>query len=250
MTFINFCGIHFCGLEQSQLFEEVADTRFVVTVNAEFIVKASHNLKFLNIINANCATFDGQIPYLFARLLNLRQHFSKISGSDLIYDACDYAQQHDKSLFLLGGSSRSNALAVNKIQQQYGIRVGGYSPPHETYPFAASHDQVILDNIHQFKPDFLFVGFGAIKQEYWINDHLDFLRQQQVRLVVGCGGTFDFVSGQTKRAPRLVQKSGLEGLWRFLTEPRLFRLKRLLESTRFFSVLYTHHIALGRKHPL
>ena len=189
MVSINFCGIHFCGLEQSQLFEEVADTRFVVTVNAEFIVKASHNLKFLNIINANCATFDGQIPYLFARLFNLRQHFSKISGSDLIYDACDYAQQHDKSLFLLGGSNRSNALAVNKIQQQ-------------------------------------------------------------VRLVVGCGGTFDFVSGQTKRAPRLVQKSGLEGLWRFLTEPRLFRLKRLLESTRFFSVLYNHHIALGRKHLL
>jgi N-acetylglucosaminyldiphosphoundecaprenol N-acetyl-beta-D-mannosaminyltransferase len=244
---IHFCGINFCGLEQAQLFEEVAETRFVVTVNAEFIVKANHNLKFLNIINANYATFDGQIPYMFARLLNLHQQFSKISGSDLIYDACEYAQQHNKSLFLLGSNPRSNALAVDKLQQRYGIRVGGYSPPHETYPFAVSHDEAMLDEIRQFHPDFLFVGFGAIKQEYWINDHLDFLRQQQVRLVVGCSGTFDFVSGQTKRAPRLVQQSGLEGLWRFLTEPRLFRLKRLLESTRFFSVLYTHHIALGRK---
>ena len=247
MMSINFCGIHFCGLEHSQLFEEDTETRFVVTVNAEFIVKASHNLKFLNIINANYATFDGQIPYLFARMMNLGKHFSKISGSDLIYDASEYAQQHHKSLFLLGGNSTSNALAVQNIRQRYGIQVEGYSPEYENYPFTPEHDQHILELIRQFKPDFLFVGFGAVKQEYWINDHLDFLQQQQVHLVVGCGGTFDFVSGQATRAPRFVQKAGLEGIWRLLTEPRLFRLKRLLESTHFFSVLYNHHLALSRK---
>ena len=219
---VNFCGINFSCLENKQLFTEEEETRFIVTVNAEFIVKANHNLKFMNIINANYATFDGQIPYLFARMLNRRQHFSKISGSDLIYDACEYAQLHHKSLFLLGGNSTSNAVAVANIRKQYGIRVEGYSPLYETYPFIPEHDQLILETIRQFKPDFLFVGFGAIKQEYWINDHLDFLRQQQVRLVVGCGGTFDFVSGQAIRAPRFVQKAGLEGVWRFLTEPRLF----------------------------
>ncbi|WML91834.1 WecB/TagA/CpsF family glycosyltransferase [Thiothrix lacustris] len=247
MTPVNFCGINFDCLEHQQVFKEENKTRFVVTVNAEFIVKSSHNQKLLNIINTNHATFDGQIPYLFARLLNRQKHFNKISGSDLIYEACEYAQQHQKSLFLLGGNSESNAVAVENIKQRYGIRVEGYSPPYEDYPFTPENDRITLEKIQEFKPDFLFVGFGAIKQEYWINDHLNFLNQQQVTLAVGCGGTFDFVSGQATRAPRFVQKAGFEGVWRFITEPRLFRFKRLLESFHFFNVLYNHHIAIGRK---
>lgn len=243
MASVNFCGINFRCLEQAQLFSEAEETRFVVTVNAEFIVKASHNPKFLNIINDNYATFDGQIPYAFARLINAGKRFSKISGSDLIFDACAYAQQQGKSLFLLGSDATTNALAVDKIWQQYGVRVAGYAPPHQTYPFPHEHNQTIIEKIRQFQPDFLFVAFGAVKQEYWIHDNFSFLRQNAVRLAVGCGGTFDFVSGQAKRAPRFLQQAGFEGIWRLLMEPRLFRLKRLLESTRFFAVLYNHHIA-------
>lgn len=250
MEAVNFCGINFSCLEQEQLFREDDETRFVVTVNAEFIVKANHNPTFLNIINDNYATFDGQIPYFFARLLNSQQHFDKISGSDLIYDACANAQKNNKSIFLLGGETKANKLSVEKIRATYGLRVDGYSPPYENYPFSAKNSQEILNKITEFKPDFLFVAFGAIKQEYWIHDHLDFLKQHKVRLVVGCGGTFDFVSGQVKRAPRFMQKAGFEGVWRLLAEPRLFRLRfrRLLESTRFFGVLYNHHLALGGRH--
>ncbi|QQZ28263.1 WecB/TagA/CpsF family glycosyltransferase [Thiothrix subterranea] len=247
MDSIHFCGIKFRGLEQAQLFKEDIQTHFVVTVNAEFIVKANRNKPFRDIISANYATFDGQIPYFFARLLNRGKHFSKISGSDLIYDACEHAQQHGKRLFLLGGNAKANALAVQNIHDTYGLDVAGYAPPYAPYPFTADHNEAIKTQISQFKPDFLFVAFGAVKQEYWINDNFDFLQQQQVHLVVGCGGTFDFVSGQVKRAPRLLQRAGLECLWRLVTEPRLFRLKRLLESTLFFSVLYSHHLS-QRKH--
>jgi len=247
MDSIHFCGIKFRGLEQAQLFKEDIQTHFVVTVNAEFIVKANRNKPFRDIISANYATFDGQIPYFFARLLNRGKHFSKISGSDLIYDACEHAQQHGKRLFLLGGNAKANALAVQNIHDTYGLDVAGYAPPYAPYPFTADHNEAIKTQISQFKPDFLFVAFGAVKQEYWINDNFDFLQQQQVHLVVGCGGTFDFVSGQVKRAPRLLQRAGLESLWRLVTEPRLFRLKRLMESTLFFSVLYSHHLS-QRKH--
>ncbi|OQX15873.1 MAG: hypothetical protein BWK73_05685 [Thiothrix lacustris] len=247
MNSINFCGIRFRGLEQAQLFKEDSATHFVVTVNAEFIVKANRNKLFRDIINANCATFDGQVPYFFARLLNPNQRFSKISGSDLIYEACEHAQQHGKSLFLLGGNATANALAVQNIRATYGLTITGYSPPYAAYPFISAHNDAIKAQISHFKPDFLFVAFGSVKQEYWINDNLAFLQQQQVRLVVGCGGAFDFVSGQVKRAPRLLQQAGLEGLWRLITEPRLFRLKRLLESTLFFSVLYDNHIARRKR---
>lgn len=248
MGSVDFCGIHFRCLRREDLFAEGTDTRFIITVNAEFIVQASRNRAFLNLINHNYATFDGQIPYAFARLIYPKQRIEKISGSDLIYDVCSHAQQHGKSLFLLGGNANANCMAVEKIRQQYGIKVAGYAPPYQPYPFAPAHNQTILDEIRQFQPDFLFVAFGSVKQENWINDNLDFLRQQHVRLAVGCGGTFDFVSGQIKRAPRFLQRAGVEGIWRFLTEPRLFRLKRLLLSTYFFAVFYNHHIAPGLSH--
>lgn len=248
MGSLDFCGIRFRCLHREELFKEGEDTRFVITVNAEFIVQASRNRAFLNLINNNYATFDGQIPYAFARLVYPQQAIEKISGSDLIYDVCTHAQQHGQSLFLLGGDAEANRLAVANIRERYGIRVAGYAPPHQAYPFPPAHNQSILDHIQAFQPDFLFVAFGSVKQENWINDNLSFLRQQHVRLAVGCGGTFDFVSGRVKRAPRLLQKAGVEGVWRFLTEPRLFRLKRLLLSTHFFAVFYNHHIAPGWSH--
>lgn len=249
MNAVNFCGINFRCLGQEhlhQLFNEDKETRFVVTVNSEFIVKANQNQKFLDLINDNYATFDGQIPYVFARIINAGQRFYKISGSDLIYDACAYAQEHGKSIFLLGGDPASNDLAVKQLREKYGIRMDGYSPPYQPYPFSDSHNEAILEKIHQFKPDFLFVGFGAEKQEYWISDNIASLQQNNVRFAVGCGGTFDFVSGKVRRAPVFLQKAGFEGVWRFLAEPSLFRLKRLLLSVRFFAVFYGYHIVHNR----
>lgn len=240
---LEFCGIQFRCLERRQLAADPADICFIVTVNAEYIVKAQRDPVFLAIINSHHASFDGQIPYVFARLLYPQRHIEKISGSDLIYDVCALAQQRQRSLFLLGGHRHANALAVQKIQQGYGIRVAGFAPAYQTYPFSEEHNQAIRAQLQQFRPDYLFVAFGAVKQERWIADNLAFLQTLGVRLVVGCGGTFDFVAGTIKRAPRWVQRSGLEGLWRLIHEPSLFRLRRLLLSLRFFAVFYHHHLA-------
>lgn len=156
---------------------------------------------------------------------------------------CALAQQRQRRLFLLGGHSHANALAVQKLQQRYGIQVAGFAPAYQAYPFSGEHNQAIRAQLQQFRPDYLFVAFGAVKQERWIADNLAFLQTLGVRLVVGCGGTFDFVAGTVKRAPRWVQRSGLEGLWRLIHEPSLFRLRRLFLSLRFFAVFYHHHIA-------
>lgn len=50
------------------------------------------------------------------------------------------------------------------------------------------------------------------KQEYWINDNIQKLEEYGVKMAIGCGGTFEFVSGKTKKAPKLIQTIGLEGL--------------------------------------
>ena len=85
-----------------------------------------------------------------------------------------------------------------------------------------------------FSPDYLFVGFGAGKQESWINDNFNLLKELNVKMVVGSGGTFEFVSGKITRAPKLIQKIGLEGVFRLLVEPKMFRLKRIMKSFKIF----------------
>ncbi len=238
MDYIKFANLTFRGLKKEEILKYEKKLKFIVTCNAEFIVKANENEKFRKIINKNYATFDGQIPYFLAKLQNKNINFEKISGSDLIYDFCKLAKEKDYKIFLLGGYEESNKLAMKKLRKRYNIQIDGYSPPYEPYPFSKENNENILKKIKNFKPDILFVGFGAPKQEFWIDDNKKFLEKIGVKWVIGSGGTFEFVSGKIKRAPKIVQKIGLESVWRFLMEPKWFRLKRLLISLKIFKYVW------------
>lgn len=236
MNEVYFANCRFRGLTKEFVLSEEDSIKFVVTVNAEFIVKANENDFFKSIINENIATFDGQVPYALAKVQNNR-YFEKISGSDLIYDFCDMAQKKNKKVFLLGGLEESNIKATKILENKYNIEINGYSPPYQSYPFSESHNKMILQEIKAFNPEILFVGFGAVKQELWIEEHKIILQEFGVRWVIGSGGTFEFVAGVIKRAPKVLQKIGLEGVWRLVSEPKLFRLKRLLISLKIFKYI-------------
>ncbi len=179
----------------------------------------------------------GQRRYRLARWKNPTSIFEKISGSDFIYDVCSHAKKNDRRVFLLGGLSESNAQAVQKLKKLYNIEIDGFSPPFAPYPFEKQLDDEILSYLENFRPYYLFVGFGSGKQERWIYDHQGTLENYGIRLAVGSGGTFEMVAGKLKRAPRFLQRIGLEGVYRFLIEPKWFRLKRLLISFKIFYYL-------------
>ena len=84
------------------------------------------------------------------------------------------------------------------------------------------------------RPLAIAVCLGSPKQEFLIEDQLAFMSEHGVSFAYGAGGTADMVAGRFKRAPVLVQKIGFEGAWRLLSQPSLFRLKRLLTSFKIF----------------
>lgn len=237
-TELNFAGLKFIGLSKRQILNSDEKFKHIVTVNAEYIVNAQKDEKLKNIICSNYSTFDGQIPYVLAKLITGRRDFEKISGSDFIYDACEYAKNNSKKVFLLGGKLSSNQRSVKTLREKYEIEIEGYSPDYKPYPFDKSHNERILNCIKQAKSDILFVGFGAIKQDYWIEDNMDNLKNIGIEFAIGSGGTFEFVSEEIKRAPFFIQKIGLEGIYRFLKEPKLFRLKRLAVSFKIFKYVF------------
>lgn len=95
--------------------------------------------------------------------------------------------------------------------------VGMYSPPFR--PMVADEDKAIVERINETKPDFVWVGLGAPKQEKWMAAH-----QGKVDgLMIGVGAGFDYYAGNIERAPKWMQKSNLEWVYRLLQDPkRLF----------------------------
>lgn len=234
MSIICFANLKFRGLTRSILLQDDPFLKIVVTMNAELIVRANTTPALNSIVNLNYATFDGRIPEFLARGKNPDAIFEKISGSDFIYDVAAFCAQKKRRLFLLGGRSECNSLAVQKLKEKFGIEVAGYSPAFSPFPFSEELTIDIRKHISDFRPDYIFVGFGAVKQELWIHHNMTFLQQLGVRIAVGSGGTFEFVAGTIKRAPVFIQKLGLEGIFRLIQEPKLFRFKRLLYSFQLF----------------
>ena len=150
---------------------------------------------------------------------------------------CDYAKKNDLKLFFLGGKESSVRNAVENVRKKYAIKVDGFSPEFEDYPFSDRFIKACQNSIREFKPDILFVGFGAGKQEYFMDDNQNFLETCKVQYAIGSGGTVDFVSGSLKRAPKWIRKIGLEGFYRFFQEMSIARARRIYMSFKFFKYI-------------
>lgn len=210
---------------------------YVIPVNTELIIIAHENKRFLEILNRNISTIDGQIPYWLIKMKYKNLLIEKLSGSDLIYDLCQNASLKGLKVFLLGGTEVANKLAKEKLKNLYpNLIIDGYSPPYSPYPFEYEINKKILEQIESFMPDILFVGFGAPKQEFWIDDNLEILRISGVRFTIGVGGTFEMVAGMEKRAPVFIQKIGLESVWRLYQNPK--RFGRFIKLFKFLKCIF------------
>lgn len=155
----------------------------------------------------------------------------RISGSDLFHGFHEIAAVKGYTVFLLGASPRTlAALAWNLSVTYPNLKiVGTYSPPYKDR-FSEEDDFRMLEAVNSAHPDILWVGMSAPKQEKWIGRNLSRL---DVAVAVGVGAVFDFASGIKRRAPRWMQKAGIEWLHRLCLEPsRLW--KRYLVGNSLF----------------
>ena len=231
--FIKFCGLTFTGLTREEILQKKHSFQHIVTVGAEFINEAHKNPRLRDIINNNVSTFDGQVPFYFAKKKNKDVIFEKISGADFIYDVCNEALKHNEKIFLLGGNQDSNEESL-RLLNDMGISASGFVTGFIPYPFPVERVEEILMKIRDFKPDYIFVGLGMCKQEYFIEENRNFLEQAGVKIAVGSGGTFEVFSGKISRAPTWMRNIGLEGLYRLLKDPSFKRFKRLASTVKFF----------------
>jgi len=152
---------------------------------------------------------------------------TRITGTDLMQEICTNNLFNEQKIFLLGAKQGIAELAAKKLKEiNPELKIVG------TY-YGNPFDLNNVKLINQSNATILFVAYGAPKQEIWLQQNLHQLKT--IKIAIGVGGAFDFLSGKVKRAPNFMQKIGLEWLYRLIKEPK--RIKRIWNATIKFPYL-------------
>jgi N-acetylglucosaminyldiphosphoundecaprenol N-acetyl-beta-D-mannosaminyltransferase len=195
--------------------------RQVATVNLDFLRIARGDEVFAETLKkADLALADG-MPLVWASKLAGASLPERIAGIDLVEALCDRGSSLGWSIFLLGAEPGIGiAASVAMLRRHPGLRISGiYSPPVGDWDDL--EEKRIRDRITEANPDILLVALGAPRQDIWIAENKARLG---VPVSIGVGCTFDVVCGAKSRAPRWMQRIGMEWAFRLVTEPtRLWR---------------------------
>ena len=203
----------------------------VYTPNAEILMQARDDEKFRGILNNSWLTLpDGAGLKLAARLLpEVGQLPERVAGCDLLQNILKISNEQELRIYFLGAKPGVAAEAAHRFQDKYsGVNIIGC---HHGYLDKIDVDKLITD-INYKRPDLLFVGMGAPRQEKFISYNREEL---QVKVAVSVGGSFDVIAGNVNRAPEVLQKLYLEWFYRLIQEP--LRWKRMLKLPQFMGLV-------------
>ena len=168
--------------------------------------------------DADFVTADGMPIVLLSKLLR-RALPERVTGADMVPRICRRCAEEGMSVYVLGGDREAIEEALRKLKvESLKLKVVGIDP---AFVKLGEDQPEIVERINAAKPDVLFVALGNPKQELWMGRSKEKL---DVGAMIGIGGTFNFIAGRVKRAPKWMQKSGLEWIYRIIQEPgRLWR---------------------------
>ncbi len=226
------------AINESEKLINNGEYNYVVTPNVDHIVKLEKDNEFKEVYNnADLILTDG-MPLIWISRLKKNKIKEKVSGSDYFPNLCKIACKKGYKIFLLGAREGVGEQARLNIEKKYsGINiVGVYSPP---YGFENDIEEIkkIIDRVNNTKPDILAVGLGAPKQEKFIYKYRNELK---VPLSLGIGATIDFEAGNEKRAPKILQKVGLEWFYRFLREPKRMFKRYFIDDIKIIKIIFKY----------
>ncbi len=219
------------ALERIAAFVAAGPSHQIVTVNPEFVMTARRNLAFRQVLNqADLSLPDGIGLVWAARLLHGRGALpERVAGVDVVERLAEVGARRGWRLYLLGAAEGVAARAAQALTRRYpGLAVVGTCAGSPTEAEAAG----LIARVRAAQPDILLVAYGAPAQDLWIARHR---HELQVPVAMGVGGAFDFIAGVTRRAPRWMQKAGLEWLHRLIQQP--WRWRRMTALPRFAALV-------------
>ena len=201
------------------------EKKFIITVNPEIVMKSYNNVNIKNILlnDNNILVPDGISIIKKAKKYNINIK-ERITGVDISSKALEICNKNKKSIYLFGAKKEVLDKLIININQKYpNINILGYSDG-----YVLDKDKV-MQEIISLSPDLILIALGVPSQELLINKYID---KAKKGIFIGVGGTFDVLSGNKKRAPKLFIKLNLEWFYRIICEPK--RLKRFIQNNIVF----------------
>lgn len=200
-----------------KILSEKSTKAYITTPNPEIIMYSRNHKEFQKILNeAEIALPDGVGVTLCAYFMG-KGKIVRITGVDFMEKLCKRLAKSPYSIGFFGGQTDIAELTAECLKKKYsGLKVSYAS---NTWDDAKIKGKNI---------DILFVAMGYPKQEEWIYDNLDKI---PVKIAMGVGGAFDFISGKVPRAPHFLRTFGLEWSYRLVIQP--WRWKRQLVLISF-----------------
>lgn len=198
---------------------------FVATLNVDFVSNAVMCRPFGGneelwgyLKGADFVTADGMPIVLLSRIMG-NPLPCRVTGADLVPMLAKRCASEGLSIYVLGGTEESLKEAFAKLDAKApGLKIAGTD---SSFVKLDEDQPEIVERINKARPDILFVALGNPKQELWMGRNASKL---DVPVMIGVGGTFNFIAGRVKRAPVWMQKCGLEWIYRVSQEPgRLWR---------------------------
>jgi len=204
-----------------------------IAVNAGKIVAMQNNPSLrADVLSADIINADGMAVVWASRLLG-KPLKERVAGIDLMHALLDLAARKHFKVYLFGATEEVVKRTVKKIEDLYGSHIiAGYRNGY----FTDAEASAIARDIASSGADMLFVAISSPKKERFLNAHKKIL--SKVPFVMGVGGSFDVLAGKVKRAPRWMQRWGLEWFYRLIQEPRRMWRRYLIGNARFLNLLW------------
>lgn len=201
---------------------------FVITVNPEIAVQSIIDNEFKQILTSSSINTADGIGISWAVNVLYGKQVDRITGSDSMEQICRLCTEHTQPVFLYGAMPGVADEAAEVLQDRIdNLEIAGtFSPDRPDFDL---EDLPVKTQQQLQEASCIFVALGAPAQEKWISKNLRKL--PNCKLIIGIGGSFDFIAGKIKRAPKWMRKSGLEWVYRLYLQPS--RWRRMLKYPVF-----------------
>lgn len=201
-----------------------------MSVNAAKIVAIQDDPELRRLVNeCEIVTADGQAVVWASRLLGTPLP-SRVTGIDLMLQLLGLAERKGYRVFVLGARQQVLERALAHVRRDHPrLRIAGAR--HGYFP--NTEERAVVEEIRRARPDMLFVAMSSPRKERFLGH---WQGELEVPFRMGVGGSIDVIAGITRRAPRTVQRAGLEWAWRLAQEPRRLFRRYLVGNARFVAL--------------
>jgi N-acetylglucosaminyldiphosphoundecaprenol N-acetyl-beta-D-mannosaminyltransferase len=244
----NILGVGISAINTAQALQTIdgwihqREQKYVCVTGVHGIMESQRDTKLKHIHNyAGLVTPDG-MPLVWLSRLKGFSWVERVYGPDLMLALCEESLVKRYRHYFYGGAHGVGERLVTRLTRQFsGLQIAGFcSPPFR--PLTREEDEELIRVINRTEPDIVWVGLSTPKQEYWMSEHLGRITAP---VMVGVGAAFDFHAGIKKQAPCWMRRSGLEWVFRLMTEPRRLWRRYLVNNPLFLWMILLE--ALGKK---